>query len=185
MELQNLIIILHIFGIAIGMGGAFASDIIFLSSVRDKKINLTEFRFIKIGGNMVWTGILILLISGVILFSFDPIRLINSPKFQAKITVITIIIVNGIIFHSVHIPRIKRHRGEHLPSSDEFMRNRSILTASGALSMTSWITVLILGAWKEFPFGFFQTITLYLTITLCAVSISFLTKHLIIPDHKK
>ncbi|MFM2357972.1 MAG: hypothetical protein RJA61_709 [Candidatus Parcubacteria bacterium] len=185
MELSTLITIFHLLGIAIGMGGAFASDLIFLTSIRDKKITSTEFRFITLGGRMVWTGLLILFISGSILFSFDPDRFIHSPKFQTKITILSIIVLNGLVFHSVHIPRIKRHREEHLPSSDEFMRNRTLLTASGALSITSWISVLVLGAWRGFPFSYIQGVLGYVALAICAVTISYITKHLVLPHHKK
>lgn len=184
MDLKTLFTIIHLLGIAIGVGGAFASDLIFLTSIRDKKITFTEFRFISVGSKMVWTGLAILVLSGIGLFALDPSRLLISPKFQAKITIISLIVVNGIIFHVLHIPKIKRHRNEHLPSSDEFVRNRALISAGGAISMVSWLSALILGGWRNFPFSYSQTMLFYTAVVVIAILISYFVRHHILPHHK-
>lgn len=184
LDLKTIFTIFHLLGIAIGVGGAFASDLIFLTSIKDKKITFTEFRFISIGGKMVWTGVFILIISGTLLFILDPVRLLVSSKFQAKMTIIAVIILNGIIFHVLHIPKIKRHRNEHLPSSDEFIRNRALIGAGGAISMVSWLSALVLGGWRGFPFSYTQTITVYIAMIIFAIIISYLVRHHILPHHK-
>ncbi len=185
MELYNLLIIIHLFGIALGAGGAFASDMIFLTSVKDKSISSTEFTFIKLASRIVWSGLAILVLSGIMLFSLDPSRLGSSSKFQAKMTIVSVIIINGIIFHAFHIPRIKRHQNEHFPSSDEFVRHRTLLTASGALSVTSWFSALLLGGWRSFPFSYTETIVVYGAVALSAMGIAFLIRHKVVPHHKE
>src|SRR3989344_4267080 len=120
-EAKTIYVILHLLGAVIGMGGAFASDAIFFSSVRDGKISDTEMRFIRLGGRMVWVGLAIIIVSGFLLFSLNTERFLNSSKFMAKMTIVAIIVINGAIFHLVHIPRLHKHAGQHLPSSDEFM----------------------------------------------------------------
>lgn len=184
LDLKIIFTIIHLFGIAIGVGGAFASDLIFLTSIKDKKITFTEFRFISVGGKMVWTGVAILLISGALLFALDGARLLASPKFQAKMTIIAVIILNGIIFHVLHIPKIKRHRNEHLPSSDEFVRNRALIGAGGAISMVSWLSALVLGGWRGFPFSYTQAMLAYAFMIVFAVIVSYFVRHNILPHHK-
>jgi len=62
LQARELLITAHIFGSIFGAGGAYMSDLIFLSSVRNKHISETEKRFIKMGGRMVWAGLALLII---------------------------------------------------------------------------------------------------------------------------
>ncbi|HEX9722090.1 MAG TPA: hypothetical protein VGA53_02395, partial [Candidatus Paceibacterota bacterium] len=106
-EIKTIYLIFHLFGIAIGAGGAFASDLIFFKSVKDGRLSATEFGFMELGGKMVWVGLAILVISGVLLFSLNPETYIVSSKFQLKMTVVAIIIANGIVLHLSFIPKLK------------------------------------------------------------------------------
>ncbi len=173
---------LHLFGVILGAGGAFASDWIFLSSVRDGRISHTEAKFIRLGSRMVWTGLAILLISGLALFLRDPAAYLASAKFLSKMTVVGVIILNGLLFHLSHLPRIRRHAGSHFPSSDEFMRRRSLLVASGAVSVTSWATAVILGAWRGIPFSYPEIMSGYLALVLLAILVALLLPHHFVPS---
>lgn len=178
---HTTLIILHLLGIALGAGGALASDWIFLISARDGRISRSETRFLSLGSKLVWSGVAILALSGLGLFLLDPIRLLSSPKFLAKMSIVLIIILNGISFHFLHLPRIKRHAGEHFPSSDEFMRYRFALVASGAISFVSWISALILGAWRNIPFSYLQIMLAYLACLIFAISVAYLAKNKLVP----
>ena len=177
-----ILTITHLFGLALGAGGAFASDWIFLLSAHDARISRTETRFLSLGSKLVWTGVTILALSGLGLFLLDPTRLLASPKFLAKMSVVLIIILNGISFHFLHLPRIRRHAGEHFPSSDEFMRYRFALVASGAISFVSWSSALILGAWRNIPFSYSQIMLTYLVIIIFGISIAWLSRKKLVPD---
>lgn len=93
---------------------------------------------------MVWLGLTLLIISGALLFFMDIDKYLNSTKFLAKMTIVGIIILNGIFFHMIHLPRIQRHENNDLPSSDEFSRSVHLLIGSGTLSFLSWTIVVIL-----------------------------------------
>lgn len=146
--------IFHLLGVTIGAGGAFVSDAMFFSSVHDEKISPTEMRFLKLGSAAVWIGLGILFLSGIGLVAMEPERILGSEKFWAKMTIVGIIFVNGLFFHRFHMPRLHRHVGEHFPSSDEFMRRAPFLLASGALSVVSWISAIVLGALRSVPYGY-------------------------------
>lgn len=177
-----ILTISHLLGVAMGLGGALASDWIFLLSAHDGHISKTETKFLHLGSLLVWSGVLILVLSGIGLFFLDPTRLANSPKFLAKISVVAIIILNGISFHFLHLPRIKRHTGEHFPSSDEFMRYRFLLVASGAISVTSWLTALILGAWRNMPYAYHQIMLAYVALLVFAILTSLILKNKLVPN---
>lgn len=172
MELKLILTILHLLGVALGAGGAYMSDLMFFSSARDSRISQTELRFLTLGSIMVWLGLSILFLSGLGLFSLDSAKYLASTKFQAKATIVFIIFLNGLVFHFSHLDRIKRHTDEHFPSSDEFMRKRPILLASGAVSFVSWTSALILGAIPGLPYSYSQIMGGYLVIIALAVSVA-------------
>ena len=119
--------IVHVLGVIIGAGGAFASDLMFFNSVKDRKIDQTEMRFFRLGSKMVWVGIAIIVVSGIFLVSTNIPRHLESSKFLAKMTIVAVIIVNGVIFHTTHIPRLHRHIGRDYSSSKEFVKKAPFL----------------------------------------------------------
>lgn len=160
-DLKTIYTILHIFGAVLGAGGAFTSDAMFFSSMKDRMVTKTELRFLKLGSVMVWGGLILLLISGALLFSTDPAGYLASSKFLVKMTIVLIIILNGIFFHYNHIPRISRHVDTHLPSSDEFVRESPLLVFSGAISFVSWSATIILGVLRGIPYSYIEGMLFY------------------------
>ena len=168
MEPENLFVIFHLLGVAFGVGGALVSDSMFLKSLKDLRISKTEMGFLQMGSAMVWIGLIILIISGYLLFSLDSDRYLHSAKFLAKMTIVAIILLNGLFLHISLIPRLRRHIGGHLPSSDEFMRKRPFLFTSGAVSLVSWLSALTLGALHKVPWGYVEIMGVYLLILIVA-----------------
>lgn len=166
-DTQTFFVILHLFGVAIGAGGAYLSDMMFFSSVKDKIISHTEMRFLTIGSRAVWIGLALLVLSGTGLFLSDMQGYMQSAKFLAKMSIVGIIILNGIIFHMSHLPRMKRHTGHHFPSSDEFVRHRPLLAASGAVSIVSWTSAIILGGLRSVPYTYADIMTVYGALIVC------------------
>lgn len=178
---HTLFTIVHLLGVVVGMGGAIASDLTFFSSIRDEKISQTEMRFLRLGGKMVWAGLFVIVVSGALLFAERPDRYLASPKFIAKITVVAILIANGIVFHLVHIPRLHRHAGAHFPSSDEFIRNAPLLLASGATSLVSWLGAFVLGALGRVTFPYAQIMAVYFAVLFSGIAAVILLRKRIIP----
>jgi len=176
LDLKTIYLIVHIFGVILGAGGAFTSDAMFFSTVKDGVVDKHELRFMRLGGRLVWLGILVMIISGIFLVSTDPVKYLSSSKFLVKITVVGVIIINGIIFHFLHLPFLKKHLNLKFSKSKTFIKNTSFLMASGALSMVSWITAVILGMLKHVPYTYFEILSVYITLVLVAVTGSFVTR---------
>lgn len=168
MELYTFYVIAHLFGAILGAGGAYLSDGMFLLSVKDSKINRTEFKFLELGSTFVWGGLVISYISGFMLFLGDPEFFMDSDKFLAKVTIVLILTVNGYFFHKWHLPLLDRHVDKHFLESKEFMRARGWLIISGAISIISWTTAIVLGAWREIPFDYFVIMQTYLLFVVSA-----------------
>lgn len=172
LDIKTIYTIFHIIGAVLGVGGAYVSDAIFISSTKDRVINKTEFNFMKMGSFFVWVGLFVLIISGLLLFSTNPLFYLSSSKFLIKMFIVLIILINGIFFHVIHFPRIYRHVSHHYPSSDEFMRKKKFLTISGVVSITSWTFVLILGVLRFIPISFIEALLFYVLIELVAIFIA-------------
>jgi hypothetical protein len=166
-DLKTIYLVAHVFGAILGAGGAFASDAMFFSTIKDGRITADELRFMKLGSKLVWTGLAILVLSGLFLVSTDMERYLSSTKFLAKVTIVCIIVVNGIIFHLIHLPHIRGHLGIKFSESRTFMKKSSFLLVSGAVSMISWIFTVVLGVVSKTPFSYGQIFGVYLIFILC------------------
>lgn len=162
-------VIVHLLGLAVGAGGAFASDAMFFLSAKDKKITATELKFLHLGGAMVWLGLGILAASGTMLFLEDPAGYLASGKFLAKMTIVAVIAANGILFHKLHLPMLRRLEADSFSASKEFRQKSSLLLASGALSAVSWISALTLGALRGIPYSYWVLMAVYLLFVFGAI----------------
>ncbi len=178
--IKTIYLIFHVFGAVLGAGGAFASDAMFFKTVKDGVIESTELSFMKLGSKLVWSGVFVLVVSGVLLFYTDPAYYMASSKFLVKVTIVGVLILNGIIFHFIHLPHITKHVGLRISESSTFLKKSTFLMASGALSMVSWVATLVLGMLKVVPYSYFQITGLYLFIVIFAIGASIISKNRIL-----
>lgn len=170
--LQPLLIIAHIVGVALGAGGAAVTDATFLRTVWDGRLAATELRLIEVISRVVVTGLLVLIATGAILvythpgyFSLDA----GNGLFLMKITIVTILTINGIVFHKRILPLLKRHEGQRL-NSDEVRRNLPLLAVTGGISGISWYSALALGVLMQVVvWPYLLLLNIYLLLVLGAV----------------
>lgn len=164
--LHGIFIIIHLFGVILGAGGAFVSDGIFFTSLKDKKISKDEFRILKTASNFIWGGLFLLVVSGIGLFTQNVEALSSSVKFISKMTIVGILVLNGSVFHFIHLPFLKRHIDEKLgsktaPSSEKLV---PFVLASGVISIVSWVAAVILGSLRSFPYTYTAFLSGYMLI---------------------
>ena len=159
-----IFILLHIFGTALGAGAAFTGDIIFLCSVKKKMLAISEVKILETIGKIVWIGLLILLLSGIGLTLQRPEIFLHSGKFWAKMTVIVILSLNGLVFLYFHLPTIRKSVGKKFSPSSEIIQKRNGVLISGAISVVSWSYVIILGVLGKTPFTYTQFFITYLGV---------------------
>lgn len=165
-SLHGILLIIHLFGVVLGAGGAFMSDGIFFTSLKDKMLSKDEFRILRTASNFIWGGLFLLIISGIGLFAQDVEALSSSEKFISKMTVVVIIILNGIVFHLVHLPFLKRHLDKKLASKAEPSSAKLIpfILASGVISVVSWVSAVILGSLRSFSYSYATVLSVYALI---------------------
>ena len=170
-DTKTLFLIGHLLGIALGAGGAFMADGLFLKSVRDGVLSRGEFGVLVFASHVITAGLLLLIISGSALFSLEAERYLASTKFLAKMTVVAVLTINGVFLHTSLIPRMREAVGKSLRKKD-FAGLRTTLLASGAVSLVSWISAIVLGAFKVIPLPYATIVGIYALAVMGAVSVA-------------
>lgn len=168
-DTKTIYTILHLLGVTLGAGGSFMSDVIFITTTKDKVLDKSEFNILTKGSMVVWIGLLLLVISGALLFSLDPNTYLSSSKFILKMIIVGVIAINGLIFHIYHTRRLRSLVGEHLSVSADFIRYSRGMYYSGALSMVSWVSALILGGLRMIPVSVALGLGIYSGLVVCAL----------------
>lgn len=169
LEIKTVYTIIHLFGIAMGAGGVFFSDLLFFKSIKDGKLSSTEFSFMEMGSKMIWVGLATLVISGVLLFSLDTDKYLASTKFLAKVTIVTVIITNGILLHLKFFPKLKKTiRGGEVPIA-EYIESNPLFLVSGVVSVVSWSSAIILGALRGVPYSYWMILDAYAAVVLLGI----------------
>lgn len=171
---KTIIIILHALGAAIGVGTATVTDIFFFRFLRDYRISASEHETMKILSNIIWFALGLIVITGIGLFVPDVARLSHSAKFLTKVVGVAVIIVNGAFLNLMVSPRLMEisFGGEHEHVGGELHVLRKLAFALGAISISSWYVVFVLGMLKSIPVSFGTGVSIYALIVFAAVVIS-------------
>lgn len=101
MDIYLWLIIFHLIGVALGVGGATFIEIFLTKSLMDGVIDPTESGFLKIVYRVVRVGLVISLFTGfgfvVLYIAHGQTFKLYNPVLWAKLTVVTIIAVNAIL----------------------------------------------------------------------------------------
>lgn len=127
MDIYTLLIIVHLIGAALGVGGATFIEIFLTKSLADGVIDPTESGFLKITYRVVRVGLVLSLFTGfgfVILYiAHGQFFKLYNPVLWAKLTVVSIIAINAILLQMHKIS----------------------LWLGSAFSFISWYAALIIG----------------------------------------
>lgn len=172
MTLIDIVIILHIVGAAIGLGAATASDSLFLRSIRNRLISSDQFLLLRSAQQVVMAGLAIVVISGVALVVHD-MELVTSAAFQAKMIIVTLLMLNGFVFHFAVNPYLERHRDQ--PLEEGSLRSRLwIFAISGPLSVVSWYGALVVGAKDEPVLALWVYLVVYAGLVVGGAMVAYL-----------
>lgn len=166
------LIILHVLGIALGVGGALTTDATFLRSIWDRTITKGQLQLIEIISKVVVAGLGLLILSGLSLVALHPHYLSlsdGSQLFWVKMTIVAILTINGVVFHKKILPILQRHADKSL-ASEEIRSKLWLLASTGGLSGISWVTVLILGKVMQVTdFSYLLILNAYLLLVFGAI----------------
>jgi hypothetical protein len=155
MSLKTSLIILHLFGLAIGVGAATLLDLIIVRFMVLGRISRDHVKVVYLAAHLVTAGLVLLWITGVgfmaYYYNYAPESLTN-PKIHAKIAIVLILTLNGYLVHTFILPKIAEKVGGHLFDKVSVMQQTFMLSC-GTISAVSWYVPIVLGATKEWNFA--------------------------------
>ena len=182
----NLIVIIHLFGFALGLGGATYSDILLMKFLKDFKISPKEANVINTLSQTIWIGVAVLTISGVAIFLSDAEAYMSSAKFLSKMTIFLILVINGLLLHLYMLPRVKHISFEHDKKEyPELTRLRKGAFLMGAVSLVSWYAAFVLGGLRDLDYSYQQIMSIYGVTLLIAIIGSLISDSLLVIKAKK
>jgi hypothetical protein len=116
--------------------------------------------------SVIWAGLAILIVSGVMLYLPEQLRLNASPKFILKIIVVGVVLVNGVLLNLLVAPHMQTLSFEGTIPARRFRR---LAFALGAVSLTSWYTAFFLGSLRRIHTTLEHGLRVYIGLVTIAV----------------
>jgi uncharacterized membrane protein len=170
-EYKSVVIILHALVAALGVGGALITDVFFFKFVKDYRIAGSESETLDTFSQIMWVALTGLLVTGLALFLTNTGGYLASSKFIVKMIAVVVIGINGGVLNLFIAPRIHEitFGGKHVHHDGELARLRKFAFATGAISISSWLLVFVLGSLRAIPYTVEQGLGLYLGVLVLAV----------------
>jgi len=154
MDLQTILVTLHLIGFAFGVGGATSSDVVFLRTIKNGKISRDEFNIIKTLSTVVWASVVLLLVSGTALMAWQQYQIGEVPRFgwsffQLKMLAFAIVVLNGVVFHYFVFSHFEKSVGKSFRSK-AMKAKYPLFAVTGAVSIVSWYTAFLMVAFGRF-----------------------------------
>jgi len=145
-------LILHAIAAAIALGGTLLSDVFFFNFARNYTISNAEDRVLRILSSTLWFALVGIIISGIGLYLSAPDVYNDSAKFIAKMILVVVVILNGIVLNVLVAPRLKMIAfDKELDQKNDVAWLRQLAFASGFVSLSTWLIIFILGSVARIP----------------------------------
>jgi hypothetical protein len=146
--------IVHFCGLVLGVGAATLLDLIIARFILMRGISYEHVYVVDFSSKVVTIGLGLLWISGIGFLvhyaAFDPAKL-HNPKIWAKIAIVAVLSINGLLVHYFVLPRIRNQVGKRLLDGLSPF-DCSLVLLAGTVSAISWYVPLILGTIPQLNF---------------------------------
>lgn len=163
---------IHFFALCIGLGTATLLDMLIIRFFRSGTVSTQLLTFFTFGTHILTFGLFLLWASGVgflaYYWHYSP-ELLANPKIHAKIAIVGILTLNGLILHLTVLPMLRRQEGKQLMeglSRDQ----KQLMCATGITSGVSWYAPLVIANLPQLNFvvPMQEILTIY-AIVLCGL----------------
>ncbi|CAN5898199.1 hypothetical protein BH24BAC1_BH24BAC1_15330 [soil metagenome] len=163
--MHTTLLLFHLLGLALGVGGATASDMLFIRSVYNRKVSADQFLLIRTLSLLVMVGLVLVVLSGLgflilVWVNEGEMPVLRSSHFQTKMVAVFFLIINGIAFHSIVFKFLKKHVDTVMPQ-DLLGERIWVLALTGAVSITSWYGAFLLGFFGPIDISVWILLLLY------------------------
>lgn len=191
MNVYELALVVHLLGVALGLGAATVADVLFVKSLKDEKITDTEKGLLDGASLVIWIGIGIMLLSGGVMFWLNWNVLSQQARMLAHVSIAAVIIANGLYLNFSVAPKLAHWSQEKEGDKKfvpEYRKIRKLGFVSGAVSFTSWWMTLALGFGRRFlfpPLSYAELMGMYVLLVIVAVLLTFAVENVSWKRHTK
>ena len=147
-------IIAHVLGLVMSFGAVMFLDLFLLRYLLFRPVPAHAYEVAHFGSCLVIAGLAAMWVTGLtfllIYWAVDPVKL-DNPKIMAKVVVVALLSINGLLIHNKILPLLKVKVGRKILEG-ESAANARVILATGAISFTSWMFAVVLGLSKELNF---------------------------------
>ncbi|MDP3958316.1 MAG: hypothetical protein Q8Q36_02535 [bacterium] len=148
MDIQAILVLGHVLGTVLGLGGAIVAEVQVTQALRDGKIEDDERALLHANYFLIRIGMALIIVSGLALIWWHLGQghqwALTSEKLWVKEIMVVVIIVNAVLLTKHWMP----------------------LAFGRSLSLVSWLGATVLGVWHTIPLGFFELLLVYAAVVL-------------------
>lgn len=159
--LKDITIFIHALSGGIGLGVVLVVDYLFFKFLKDRKIDQREKEVLDHLSDFIWLVLGLIVVSGFFIYFSDMEKYHNSVKFQFKMIVVLILIINGFLMNLFVSPKLIDLDLKNLPSYKE--KGAIIM---GTVSVISWFTAFLLGKINYLSASLVNLLLLYFLILI-------------------
>lgn len=177
MDTVALLVLAHLAGTIIAVGGATVSDALFFRTIKNRRVSRDEFKLLNEAGKVIWSGLALAVFSGLALIIMEWVHTGGVARlglgfFQLKVLLVGVVAINGIIFHTRVLPFLEKHLREDMRER-QFVQKYWLFALTGAISIISWWSIVILAIVNP-PLPFLYLLNVYLVAVVFASLVAFL-----------
>lgn len=162
-------LVLHILSAMVAVGAVTVTDYLHIIGLKSKRREQKLMFVYPHLARMIQIAIVGVILSGAGLLYFKP-ELLQSELFQFKMVLFAIVILNGAFLHIKIYPAMVAAVKEQKPLTSEVLFSSSF---SGALSVVTWYSILILAIIKPLAFTVLQFLVWYILALIIAFGVGF------------
>lgn len=177
-EYKSFIYIIHLFGIAIGLGGATVTGVLFINFLKQFLITKKETEVIHTITNIMWFALGVTVLSGVGLGVAQ--ESFSMPYSVLSGVMIFVLLAGGLFKQLYLIPClciVSTDDPATEPKGKEFSRGiRKMVFMTGAVTMSTWYGLFLVALLDKDLFNLKWGLTIYAMIVLISVIKGFLVE---------
>ncbi len=171
---RDLFLVLHLLGLAIGTGAATVYDSLLAQYLRRFDEQAWPEGIFKLCSSLVNTALLWTAISGIGLL-LPHTSLLGEPFFQVKLMILSVIAINQLVLQRTMLQRLRNSFS--LENANNWQqqggkRIRQLGFSLGAVSLSSWYSIIALVGLHNLQLGLWQLLALYAAVLILSVGTS-------------
>ena len=177
MDSHTSFIIIHLIGLAFGVGGVTSSHFYLHHIVEEPAAAEIYARMLPKFSLLIWFGVYLLGTSGLGLFLEQPEVYANSGKFLAKMVMVAVLMASGLYLSGPVTKKVLAlSQRDWRERSEGFCQAMKVAIPGGVISIASWFGALILGAVGPQDWSMGQILSVYFYMILVGVMAGFLAR---------